>query len=336
MDKRSTDQRRALGTMIAPRKAAVLRAMLILVLVVVQATAAFGQSTNLFQTDFETEEGYDIERDLIGQNGWVGVGTGGTGLVSDFFEESGQQAYIGFSPPDGSDSFLSVWQPLNFEPLAQGFPRILFTTEIEIVDSTNDRFDDFRWSVYNKNEDRLFTLDFDNVDRVISYALDGDNSFVSTGFAFASDGRYELSISMNFEENMWNVSLNGVSVVSSQPITTTEAELTLGDIDAVWAIRTPGEPGDNFMVFENYRVVATTGESTTARLAPIGRLADGRFLLRIFGERGRHYAVEGSADLSAWLTLKEFTAPEPDGVFEFLDDTAAGNSSRFYRTRLIE
>lgn len=296
-----------------------------------------GQTRTVFETGFEPDENYDIELDLIGQNGWVGVGTGGTGLVADFFEGLGQQAYIGFSPPDGSEDFLSVWRPLNLDPVSEGVPLVRFDVVIEIVDSENERYDDFRWSVYNKKEERLFTLDFDNVERVISYALDGsDPSFVSTGFQFGSNGSYELSIFMNFGENLWNATLNDVTIVQGQPMTTADAELTLGDIDAVWAVRTPGEAGDNFMLFDNYRVTASNGESLGARLTPVGRLEDGRFLLRVFGEAGRRYAIEASTDLDQWLSLKEITAPEPDGVFEFLDDTSPGTSKRFYRTRLVE
>src|SRR4029079_12084691 len=35
----------------------------------------------LYQTGFDVSEGYDANLDLVGQNGWVGEGSGGNGIL---------------------------------------------------------------------------------------------------------------------------------------------------------------------------------------------------------------------------------------------------------------
>src|ERR1043165_9327265 len=62
-------------------------------------------TTNVFFTRFEAAEGYVTTTNLVGQNGWLGFGSGGNGLVSDYsFTNQGQQAYIGyFAPGPGDD-----------------------------------------------------------------------------------------------------------------------------------------------------------------------------------------------------------------------------------------
>ena len=73
------------------------------------------QSAVLYETGFEANEGFNIEFDLAGQGNWMVEGTGGNGLVDEFFEGFGQQAYIGFVQP-AQGSATSVWRPVNFTP----------------------------------------------------------------------------------------------------------------------------------------------------------------------------------------------------------------------------
>jgi len=71
-----------------------------------------------------------------------------------------------------------------------------------------------------------------------------------------------------------------------------------------------GNPGDNFMVFDNYTV---TAEPYPISLAPVGRLSNGTFLLRLTAEPGRQYDIEVSEDLKDWFLLKPQTVG-PDGT----------------------
>ncbi len=296
-----------------------------------------GDTVTLYDSHgFEYDSGYDPRYLLTGQMDWAGQGTGGNGLVTNYFAGRGQQAFVGYFPPTQTEETLNVWRPVNLSPQRLGFSLVKFSVTMQIVDSTNNAYDDFRWSVYNTNEHRLFTLDFDNYAGIISYGLNDTNGFISTGFTFANDGVYDLEVNMNFSSNTWSAFLNDVVIVSGKKISTSEAvELSLGDIDAVWAIRDPKKPGDNFMVFDDYTITAEAKTALPIRLETLAMLPDLGYLLRVHGEPGRSYALETSEDFRLWRSIKTNTAPIPDGTFDYLDSRATNQPIRFYRSRLL-
>jgi hypothetical protein len=284
----------------------------------------------IFSTGFEPDEGYDPQFTLVDQNGWYGFGSGGNGLLTNFFEGYGQQAFLGFSPPLRRDDTLNVLRPLDVVPSKTNQALITFSVMMQIVDSQNGRYDDFRWSVYNTNGSRLFTLDFDNASLGISRVLDDKSGFVPTGLEFGHGGYYDLNVTMNFARNLWSATLNDFVIINSQPITTTGAALNLGDIDAVWAIQNPGFPGDNYMIFDNYRVVAENKASIPPRLELLGVLPNRSFGLRVYGEQGLNYVIDASTNLVAWDPIKVISAPA-GGVFDYQDPDASRFRQRFYR-----
>lgn len=286
----------------------------------------------IYATGFEVSEGFDPRFTLIGQSDWVGFGSGGNGMVTNFFPGLGQQAYIGFTAPSDREESLNVWRPINLAPIPASQNLITFSVLMQIVDSKNGQFDDFRWSVYNTNGARLFSLDFDNSALLISYGLDDTAGFVNTGLAFDNQGFYELEIRMNFARNRWTATLNDFVIVNSKPITTTGAALNLGDIDAVWSIHRPGSPGDNYMIFDNYTIRAESGASIPPRIEMSRFQANGQFGFRVFGEEGLNYAIEATSNLTDWQVIRVVTAPK-DGVFEFQDPDSTKISNRIYRVR---
>src|SRR5262245_6301780 len=116
---------------------------------VCSASALCAQTTVLYQTKFEPQEGYDVNRDLNGQKGWVGDATGGNGLINGLFEGFGQQAYVGFLAPTKNENFTGVWYPVGFDPSGADHPLVRFTVTFQIVRSTRGTDDDFRWSIHN-------------------------------------------------------------------------------------------------------------------------------------------------------------------------------------------
>src|SRR4029079_16901271 len=99
---------------------------------------------------------------------------GASGILSNFFPGLGQQAYLGFTAPErNTNEFFSVYRPVNVAPIPTNQSLLRFSVLMQIVDSTstNGPWDDFRWSVYNTNGVRLFTLDFDNASLMVSYIL---------------------------------------------------------------------------------------------------------------------------------------------------------------------
>ena len=298
--------------------------------------AVGGHAETLFSTGFEYPE-YDPAFTLAGQNGWTSYPEGGNGLVTNLFPGLGQQAYIGSWEPTTAADSLVVWRPLGFDPASAGQPVITFSVTMEIFDSSEELRayqDCFRWSVYNREGTRLCSLDFDNANAEISYLLD-TGSFVSTGYAFERGaGVYDLVVTMDFTANEWRASLNGTNVVEALPLTTTNAPLDLGDISAVWVPHEGAQRfGDNFMVFDDYQVLADVATVEPFRLEALGRLPGVGCVLRLHGQSGRRYAIDATADFVNWTALK--TNEATHGTFDYLDREGSVAAQRFYRGRFV-
>ena len=299
------------------------------------ATNALGQVRTLYYSDFEQGQDYDMEFTLIGQGGWQGEGTGGNGLVEDNFEGLGQQGYIGYWPPlEDSEEYTSLWRSL--EGIDPEETKVTFTVLMMIVDSTNDQSDDFRWTVYNREVQRLVTLDFDNETRNINYALD-DNIFLPTGYSFEHEALYELKFVMDFAANMWTVFVGDQAIVNDKKLTTTGASLTFGDLGPLWVYRKPETPGNNYMVFDEYKITVETSDEplkTPPTLAWTGWMDDGRAMLQMVGDAATNYTVEVSDDLKTWTPLE--TAKPGDTGKEITDADALDYEQRFYRARTAD
>jgi hypothetical protein len=318
-------------------KACPVRWALGLLVVPLLAGASVRAENVIYFSDFEVSSGYDPERTLQGQDGWIAYGSGGNGIVSGFFEDLGQHAFIGYTPPEQStNDFLSVYRPVNLAPIPQNQSLVRFSVLMHIADSSSGKgpWDTFRWSVYNTNGFRLFSLDFDNSSLTVSYLLDDNAGFVSTNAKFDNQGAYYLDIAMNFARNLWTATLNDQVLVHAKPITTVGNALNLGDVDAVWSIRDPKAPGDNYMVFDNYTVSTDSATSIPARMESLDVIRGGAYSARVYGEPGLTYRLEVSEDFRQWtpLTTTTFKAPS-DGIIEFQDHEAPLHSRRFYRAR---
>jgi hypothetical protein len=289
--------------------------------------------TNIYFTQFEAAEGYDANRDLAGQNSWMKDGSGGNGLVSGFMPGQGQQAYIGFRATN-SDQLL-LWQPINFDPLAAGLPLVKFTVLMNIVDSENGNYDNFRWSVYNQQVQRLFSLDFDNYYTNVNYILNGTNQLVTTSLHYSPSSNYLLTVTMNFASNRWSASLGDALIATNLPITTTNVPLNLGEIDAVWLVYDTNAPGDNYLLFDNYRITAealTVPAPPSAQVQMLGSFS-GLVWLQVLGTDDTRWSLDATTNLVNWTALKTNTIT--GGYFDHVDTTAAPYARRFYRARWV-
>ena len=283
-------------------------------------------TTVIFSTGFEQSEGYSELLPLEGQQGWVANGTGGNGVLSGM----NQQAFLGYSAPlSDSETSTTVWKPLNYGSVPSN-SILEFSVDMAIVDSTGIDRDEFRWSVYNTNDDRLFSLIFDNLSlEIFSFLSDG--TAYDTGVSFRRGVSYNLVILMDFAQNLWHASLNGVDLKINSPISVNRRyPLKFGDVDAVWFFTDPTYPGDNFMQFDNYRV---TLESATGPTLQSISATNRQFRLRVLGENGVRYAVEASSTLppNSWLAIATNTVSS--GSFDFVDPMQPPPSQRFYRAR---
>jgi hypothetical protein len=102
-------------------------------------------------------------------------------------------------------------------------------------------------------------------------------------------------------------------------------------VDAVWLIREPGKPGDNFMIFDDYRIVATPLEEIPPTLEVIGLIQpSGAFAVRVLGEPGVKYQLE-VMDGDQWTPVASGTAQSPDGYVDLQDTTAKDWADGLYR-----
>ncbi|MBI5383524.1 MAG: immunoglobulin domain-containing protein [Verrucomicrobia bacterium] len=228
---------------------------------------ASAQVTTVYATGFEASEGFSQQTFLIGQAGWLGEGTGGNGILDQFILDQGQQAFLGFAlPSDPNEELSGVWYPLNRASIPAN-NLVRFSVLMEVVDSTNGEFDEFRWSVFAANGTRLFSLDFDNYDLGIYYLQQNSNTLVFTGSSFANSFPYSLTLLMDYSRNRWSATLDNMFdgthslLVTNLAIATSGSPQGLGDIDALWL----WEYGDNYLLFDNYRV---TIENPAANSAP--------------------------------------------------------------------
>jgi len=289
--------------------------------------SGFAAPTNLFFTNFDTN--YNTALDLVGQNSWVGSGSGGNGIVSNFFSGQKQQAYVGFSPPEGTNNGLYVWQPINFNPVAAAQPLVKFSVLMKIADSDNDEYDYFRWSIYNMQGDRLFSIEFDNYMLEVNYQLNGNSPIVTNLAKFAPDQDYTLNVTMDFAYNRWSAMLGSTLFATNKPINTTSVPLDLGDIDAVWLVYDTNAPGNNYMLFDNYLVTAEG-----AQMQFLGQSTQGWPRLRTSGSNGTRWSVDATTNFVNWTPLITNNIIS-SGYFDYEDVTASPFRRRFYRARLV-
>ena len=216
-------------------------------------------TATLFTTGFETSEGYPSTGKLSGVKSWTSTGSGGNGFTNGAFSGQGQQAYVGLTAPTSPDTSLSVWQPLNYTPATGDVAT--FSISTAIIDSTGRtstrHYDLFRWEVWNLSGQRLFSFEFNNATNAISYILDDGLGPQATSATLANSHIYSLVITMNFTAGTWSASLDGGTVVTNQPMTTTGSALNVGGIRANWT-QVDTKAGNNYMLFDNYKFTAAS------------------------------------------------------------------------------
>ena len=247
------------------------------------ATAGSVSST-IYSTGFETAEGYpnstkstpsNNSTSLSGTKGWAKSDTGGTGLLSSFFSGQGQAAYVGYVAPTGTST--SVWQPINYTPAPAEI--ITFSVQMQVKDSfQNVNRDMLRWSLRNTSGARLFSIDFNNSTKALTYTLDDNVARANlAGSTFTNSNANTLTVTLDFAHNWWTATLSGTTLALSQQITTTGAALNLGDIDAVWSMITT-KAGNDYLVFDNYSITTsapTYSIGVTASPANTGTVSGG-------------------------------------------------------------
>jgi hypothetical protein len=184
---------------------------------------------------------------------------------------NGQQAYVGYSAPlEAEDDTVLAYHPVNYSPVGTSEPIVTFSVTMAVNDSTNSSYDDFQWRLYNSTGHKFFTIDFDNDNLAVRYSLDG-GTYLPTGVHFIDDTAMKLVVTMDYAHNRWSATLGGETLVKNQPIRTGSATLDFGSMDAVWQIDDPAAPGNNYMVFDDYSVVADQNPAPRIISQPLGQ-----------------------------------------------------------------
>ena len=223
---------------------------------VLHLAPTLANTTTVYSTTFESAVGFFSSVALGGQGGWVTRGSASDEIKANVFQGYGQQACIGFqSATPASSSFAYV--PLNYTVNTNSSPLIQFSVLMQISAQVENSYNGvFGWVVKNASGQELFRISFDDYTKAVSYTLNNGAGPVSAGLSFNNNAIYNLTITMDFSRNTWDATLTGVYIASDQPITTTGAALTLGDIDASEVFRNAYLPGTDAMLFDNYLVTA--------------------------------------------------------------------------------
>ncbi len=227
-------------------------------------------SSGLYRTGFEAKEGFTLGQPLIGQNGWVGGGSGGNGLENQYDGLAGQQAYVGLTAPTIVGDFgVETSHPVNYAPLSGNDPVVVFAVTLAINDSTNFNYDDFQWILTNSAGHSFFTIDFSNSDLFVKYAEDGSTGLTRTSVQFTNNAPMKLVVTMDYGQNQWSATLNGAPLVDNKPIRTGTDVFDFGAMRAKWLI-SPSDsvPGDNFILFDDYSIVAEQNPTPAITFQP--------------------------------------------------------------------
>ncbi len=136
---------------------------------------------------------------------------------------------------------------------------------------------------------------------------------------------------MNFARNRWTARIQGALMVDNQPMTTRGLQLDFGDADAVWLVYNSAHPGDNFMVFDNYKITAESQTYLAPSIESVG-IGGGKYVLKIHGEPQVKYAIDASPDLKTWVPA--LTNSSVSGTVDYIDSTSVTNR-RYYRARVV-
>lgn len=314
-------------------------------LVLVLASTVHAQTrTQLYNTDFSDFPAGDGQ--LVGNDGWLSTHPDEMvhGTVDDFFGQGNRRATIGYFAPNTGDKIISVYRPINYDPIEANTPVIDFSASVAIVDSNETTFyDSFHISVFNSSGDLLASVVFDNTEENFGiWRADGEG-FFGTGVSFEHEVLYQLRLRIDFAANTWTASLDDTVLFTSAPFSKSNAVRNLGDFSAEWEITDIDNPGDNWLLFDDWAIHAVSNSQPPVTGSPIAitsitRRPNGRISLRWPATAGARYQIETSDDLTQWRSdlPDSLVSPDPQSSTAEWTDRRAGNQlSRYYRVRSL-
>lgn len=326
----------------------------------VTAAQTHARAGELYFTGFENPP-FSVGADTIrNTDGWIGQSTVAGKALSGILSESqhgvkgiGNAAYIGGNPArvsGVSSKQVNLRRPVNVDPVALGQEVASFSVAFGIKDSTaasSYRRDNFEFLIYNSSGQLLAGIQFDNSaldslsglpQRVIYLLYWNGSSFVytNTGYTFLPETLEILDFRINLRTNRWSVTLGGaplfqdITFYSGPNTKTLGFVLTQMQVRNTFPLTTDIYPGDNYMLFDDYRLrtdpVTVTVESSWADT--------GAFRLDWNEEYGYSYRVQYSADCVNWFDVAStIHTATSTGDNSFTDTTSPRPAKRFFRIR---
>ena len=177
----------------------------------------------------------------------------------------------------------------------------------------------------------------------IDYGIwrDDGNEAVHTDEVFLADFLHRLRVDIDLLANQWSVELDDIPVFEDQPFTATEASRNVGGVAAEWHINDVSDPGNNWLLFDNWALISIGEEPSNSpptpdasfRITHISMDAIPSLRLEWPAVAGVTYQIESSVNGINWQ-------PEPgsqmstSGSNPTLSHTipiASTESRRFYR-----
>jgi len=305
-------------------------------------------------------ENFTVGNDtIIGKESWTGSHAGYQlhGVMSETQHGVlgiGNAGFIGgyaTTTAATTNKVVYVRRPVNLDPVALNQEVATFSVVFGIKDSTTTtKRDNFEFLIYNQANALLGGIQFDNTTldsstlkpRRLIYRLSWNGTafqYVLTGYSFLPETLETLQIRINYRTNRWTASLSDVPVFQDLSFYTGTAAKNLGSVMVKMAVANTDpltgniRPGDNYMLFDDYRV-RTDAVSTTATFT---KSTGGAARIAWNEEAGYTYQVQYSNDLKTWnsdLANSSHTATLTQSA-TFTDPTTPVPGVRFYRIKSV-
>ena len=291
----------------------------------------------LYATDFSE---FPVGEDqLAGQNGWTGTNQGQQvhGIDSNVALGIGNTAYLGSNRPDIGTDFVSVSRALS-EGAEPATTNVRFETVFGITESLDGGNDVFAFAFFNEQGDFLAAIQFDTTEADYGIWTDDGNELVYTDEAYLAGILHHLRIEIDLESNQWSADLDDIPLFENALFTTTTAERNLGEVAVEWQITDISDPGDNWLLFDDWSLVSLedTSEIPDERfqITQISIGEDGARHLEWPAVQGISYQVEVSTNGEEWnrdLPDSLITADESSTTLTYIDRTENSEDQRLYR-----
>lgn len=304
------------------------------------------QGEILYDTDFDNFPAG--ANNWSGNDGWISNDTtsGAQAIDENVLPSLLKTATLGFAQPTSRFTFVAL--DLEYDHIASDKPVVEIDTLIGIEDSTNDRRDDFYFSIYNADGDRLASIRFDNESpdtpnsQFGIWRVSNTNQF-DTLFDFTLGELFNLVATVDLEKNVWSASIDEIPIFENAQFSNMDAPLDFGFLAFEWELASliPYNYGDNFLLVADLSIQSVDKNShlpSSINRIEVTHQFDslGGISLNWQTAVGWTDQVEYSNDLVTWFadlpgsTFENLVSP---GRITFFYAKDPAEAYRFYRVR---